>query len=62
MDREELQRQWENYRGRSALQQEELANLKSQADRIGVILEIDLDDNTARIKLEPDHSDQDKEL
>ena len=51
--REELQKYWQNYNGRSVLQHGELTNLDSQADRVGAIVELDDDDDTAKIKLEP---------
>lgn len=52
--REELQRCWQNYSGRSVLQHGELANLDSQAERVGAILELDDGDDTVKIKLEHD--------
>eukprot|EP01043_Picozoa_sp_COSAG02_P071136 COSAG02_NODE_12882_length_1477_cov_1.344702_1_plen_180_part_00 len=53
VSREELQRCWQNYNGKSVLQKDELANLTSQADRVGAILELDLEDKTAKIKIDP---------
>ncbi len=62
VSREELQRCWQNYNGKSVLQKDELANLKSQADRVGVILELDLEDKTAKVKLDPMVYDANAEL
>lgn len=62
--RDELQRRWKDYRysGTEGLHHEELTALLSQADRAGVILELDRDDNTARIKLDPVSHESDTEL
>jgi hypothetical protein len=60
--REELQRCWQNYNGKSVLQHDELAALKSQADCVGAILELDEDDKTAKVKLEPSAHDSNAEL
>lgn len=59
---DELQRCWQNYNGRSKLQRGELSHIESQADRLGTILEIDLDDDTAKINLQPMPRDSNREL
>jgi hypothetical protein len=50
-ERDELQRHWEAYK---SVPEEELGIIETQANRVGTIMELDRDDETAKISLHPD--------